>query len=307
MLKNYMMLQTKSPLITVSALAISISLAGCGKTENTSHQPAANASNTASAQLATLEQNNKAAKTGAAVTVDNFVSKLPETAPVYKVATTGTMAPFSFKNEKGKLQGFDIDAIREIGEAGGFKVEFFIQPFQNIFPTVESGKYDLGVSAISFTDERQGKYNLSNSYFFNPSAMMYKVGGKPATTLADLVDRKVAGMTGTKQIAQVQAATKSADIGSFATTFLLFQGLVQGKADVIVQDEPFLRYTANNFPEQKVVIVPYESKDDPIAQQVIVMRKGNDALTAKVNKGIETLKANGKLKQLEEKWFGKQP
>lgn len=54
-----------------------------------------------------------------------------------------------------------------------------------------------------------------------------------------------------------------------------------------------------------MTIVAYEGQNEPSAQQVVVLRKGNDALTAKVNQGIATIKANGKLQQLEDKWFGK--
>lgn len=81
------------------------------------------------------------------------------------MATTGTTVPFSFSNEKGVLQGFDIDAMRAIGEAGGFKVEFYKMPFNAIFSNVTTGEYDLGVTGISYTDERKGKCNLSDSYF----------------------------------------------------------------------------------------------------------------------------------------------
>ena len=56
---------------------------------------------------------------------DNFVSQLPDTAPVIKVATTGTTPPFSFQDDYGNMQGIDIDVIRAIGEEQGFKVEFY--------------------------------------------------------------------------------------------------------------------------------------------------------------------------------------
>lgn len=284
------------------ALPLSITLlTGCEqKPAETTNTPAPTSPAVASSAPPTANA------TSAGVTMaDNYVSSLPATAPTYKVLTTGSMAPFSFSDDKGGLMGYDVDAIRAIGEAGGFKVEFYKAPFKDIFSNIESGKYDLAVSGISYTDERKNLFNLSDSYFFNPSAIMYLNNAKPIKTLADLKELRVAGMTGSKQLEQVKTATGATDLGTYDTTYLLFQALVQGKQDAIVQDEPFLRYTAKNFPDQKVTIVPYEAQSEPSAQQIVLMKKGNDELTAKVNKGIAGAKSNGKLKQLEDKWFGK--
>lgn len=307
MTKNYNTLPIiQSTTLKVAGLVIaSLGLWGCNKADDAPKQATSTTTQSASDSASSTAQSTQSTATGATPLADNFVSKLPNTAPVYKVATTGTMAPFSFANEKGALQGFDIDALRAIGEAGGFKVEFYKMPFKTIFDDVATGKYDLGASAISYTDERKGKYNLSDSYFFNPSAIMYKTSATPITTLAELKNSKVAGMTGSKQPEQVKNATGLTSINTYDTTYLLFQALVQGKEQAIVQDEPFLRYTANNFPNEKMTIVAYENKDEPSAQQVIIMPHGKDELTAKVNKGLATVKANGELQKLEQKWFGK--
>ena len=294
-------------ILGVSTLVLTLGLTGYNQANqnNASAQPASTINSNAASQAQATEKLNEAAKTGAAITADGFVSTLPDTAPTYKVITTGTMAPFSFSDAKGNLMGFDIDAMRAIGEAGGFKVAFYKTEFKNMFPTIASGKYDIAASGISYTEERKGLYNLSDSYFFNPSAIMYKNTSQPVKTLAELKNMKVAGMDGSKQVEQVKAATGATNVDIYPTTYLLFQALVQDKEQAIVQDEPFLRYTAKNFPDQKVTIVAYEGQNEPSAQQVVVLRKGNDALTAKVNQGIATIKANGKLQQLEDKWFGK--
>ena len=234
----------------------------------------------------------------------NFVSKLPDTAPTYKVITTGSMAPFSFINEKGELMGLDIDAVRAIGEAGGFKVEFYTHPWQGMFDTVNSGQYDMASSGISYTDERAQIYGLSNSYFFNPSAIMVKQGVANMKGLADIKDLRIAGMTDSKQLTQAKNVGAT-QIKGYTTTFLAFKGLVQGHEDTVVQDEPFLRYTAKQHPNQKVTIVPYEDANEPSAQQIILMKKGNQTLINSVNKGIETIKNNGEMAKIEEKWLGK--
>ena len=50
--------------------------------------------------------------------------------------------------------------------------------------------------------------------------------------------------------------------------------------------------------------MPYEGEDNPSAQQVILMAKGNAKLIKNVNEGIAKLKEKGKFKEIEQKWLG---
>ena len=244
--------------------------------------------------------------TNAAVTEnkDSFVSKLPDTAPTLKVATTGTMPPFSFQDDYGNMQGIDIDSIRALGEEEGFKVEFYKETWQNMFDTVESGSRDLAISGISYKDERDAKYGLSQPYFFNPAAIMYAKPELNINSLDDLQGKNISAMEGSKQVDQALAMGKYNNFSTRTTAFLQYEDLVQGKVDAILHDLPILQYTAKNHPEQKVTIVPYEGQDNPSAQQVILMAKGNTELIEKINDGIAKLKAEGKFKEIEARWLG---
>lgn len=267
-----------------SLTLFSLGIVGCSQTSSTT----------------SADNSKKSESTTAATEV--FKSKLPDSAPSIKVATTGTMSPFSVQDTYGNMTGFDIDIIRAIGEVEGFRVNFFKEPWQTIFTSVESGKTDMALSAISYKPERAEKYNLSNSYFYNPSAIMYKNPQLNIKGIADLKGLRVGGMKGTKQLDTVKEANIASSVLETKSTFLLYQALVNDKVDAIVQDYPLLKDTANHHPEYKVTIVPYENRNDPLAQQVIVMKKGNDKLLAQVNEGIEKIRANGELKKIEDKW-----
>lgn len=269
----------------VLPLALSVGLLGCNQPTNT----AASTTDVKTTSVSSAPQNQ-------------FVSKLPASAMTLKVATTGTMPPFSFQDEYGNLQGIDIDVMRAIGEEQGFKVNFYKEPWQNLFDSVESGERAIAISGISYSDERAKKYGLSNSYFFNPSAIMYIEPKLNISGLADLQAKKVAGMEGSKQVKQVKQVSGT-QVATTKTTFLLFEGLVQGKYDAIVQDQPLLQDTANSYPDLKVVIVPYETKDNPAAQQIILTAKANNELLADINEGIAKLKDSGEIKQIENKWL----
>lgn len=271
-------------LYRVLPIVLSVGLFGCGNS-------------------ATQSDSTSASKAGSE-NKEAFVSQLPDTAPTIKVATTGTMPPFSFQDDYGNMQGIDIDSIRAIGEAQGFKVEFYKETWQNMFDSVASGGRDLAISGISYKDDRAEKYGLSAPYFFNPSSIMYAKSKVKINGIEDLQGMRVAAMEGSKQDDQLREMGKYSEMTTETTAFLLYEDLMQGKVDFILHDLPILQYTAKNYPEYDVTIVPYEGEDNPSAQQVILMAKGNAKLIKTVNEGITKLKDKGTFKEIEQKWLG---
>ena len=265
-------------------IILSVGLFGCG---NSSTQDNANAA-------------------GATVTEhkDNFVSKLPATAPTLKVAMTGDLPPFSFQDDYGNMQGTDVYSIRAIGEEQGFKVEFYKESWQDMFDSVESGKRDLAISGISYKDDRAIRYGLSTPYFFNPATIMYLEGKFDIKDLNDIKGLKTGTLEGSKEEDTLKEMGSSVELVSRSTAFLAYQDLVQGNTDVFLYDMPVLQYIIKGYPEHKVKIVPYEAADAPSAQQVVLMAKENTKLIKSVNEGITKLKAKGTFKEIEEKWLG---
>ncbi len=234
---------------------------------------------------------------------EDFVSKLPDTAPTLKVALTGDFPPFSFQDNYGNLQGVDIDSIRAIGEEQGFKVEFYKETWQGLFDSVESGSRDIAISGISYQKERDEKYGLSKPYFFNPSAIMYEKSKLNIQNLDDLKGLRVGALEGSRQADVLKAMGDDIELTTMNTSFLSYENLMQGKIDAIVDDLPILQYTAKSHPDTKVIIKSYERDDTPAAQQVILMAKDNQVLIDDVNEGITKLKAKGVFKGIEAKWL----
>ena len=271
-------------LYRVLPVILSVGLFGCG---NSSTQDNASASGT------TVTEHK-----------DNFVSKLPDTAPTLKVAMTGDLPPFSFQDDYGNMQGTDVDSIRAIGEEQGFKVEFYKESWQDMFDSVESGKRDLAISGISYKDDRAIRYGLSTPYFFNPATIMYLEGKFDIKDLNDIKGLKTGTLEGSKEEDTLKEMGSSVELVSRSTAFLAYQDLVQGNTDVFLYDMPVLQYIIKGYPEHKVKIVPYEAADAPSAQQVVLMAKENTKLIKSVNEGITKLKAKGTFKEIEEKWLG---
>lgn len=224
----------------------------------------------------------------------------PAESSVLKVVTTGAEPPFSMVDEKGNFSGIDIEIMNELAKLQGLSITYQKQPWKNVLASVESGDADIAINAIKYSDERAATYALSQSYFYDPSAFAYKKDSAVvAKSLSDLAGFKVGVMAKSKQ--ESDMANTQAIVTPYTNLFAAYRDMIQGKIDVVAYDLPVLQMTAKEQ-SHTLVFVPYESESDKSAHTVIAVKKGNDALLSKLNQGIATLKASGKIDEIGKKY-----
>lgn len=64
-------------------------------------------------------------------------------------------APNEFKNSSGELVGFDIDLMKAVARTMGLVPEFRETGFEGILPSVQDGNFNVGMSSITDTAERE--------------------------------------------------------------------------------------------------------------------------------------------------------
>ena len=76
--------------------------------------------------------------------------------------------PMEYKADNGiDNVGFDIDVATKIAELLGLEVEFIDTAWDGIFFGLEKGEYDIIISSVSITPERQERYILTEPYVSN--------------------------------------------------------------------------------------------------------------------------------------------
>ena len=76
--------------------------------------------------------------------------------------------PMEYTTDDGtEYIGFDIDVGNRLGELLGLEVEFVNTAWDGIFFSLEKGEFDLIISSVSITPERQEKYILTEPYVSN--------------------------------------------------------------------------------------------------------------------------------------------
>lgn len=226
-----------------------------------------------------------------------------------KVATSPDFAPMEFVDSSKKGQdsyvGFDITLAKYIADAMGKEVEIVPMSFDACKVAVEVGTVDMAISGFSWTEDRAKNYNMSDYYYAGDNETEQTIvtaqenEGK-FTSAADFSGKKVAAQTGSLQLdlckEQLPADCEIVEIGDLNTAFLqLKNGDFDAIAVAVGQAKVFI---SNN--EDSVALAGFDFEVDPKSVgNVVLMQKGADELTAKVNEILAKAYSEG----LYEQWY----
>lgn len=226
-----------------------------------------------------------------------------------KVATSPDFAPMEFVDSGKKGQesyvGFDITLAKYIAEGLGKELEIVPMSFDACQVAVEVGSVDMSISGFSWTAKRAENYNMSDYYYAGDNEteqtiVTTKANEGKFTSAADFSGKKIAAQTASLQLdlckEQFPADCEIVEVGDLTTAFLQLQnGDFDGIAVAVGQAKVFI---SNNA--ETTALSGFNFEVDPKSVgNVVLMPKGADELTAKVNEILAKAYNEG----LYEKWY----
>lgn len=208
--------------------------------------------------------------------------------------------PWEFEDGDGKVVGFEIDLVNEVAKRLGKSVEFVNTPFNGLFPAVQSGRINMAVSSITITEKRLQSVSFAQPYYDSDQSLTV-TAASGITGLKDMGGKVVGvdtGSTGDMWAEANKETHKLGEIRRFEGLSPAMLDLVAGRVDGYISDIPALLYYVKDKPELKVV------ERIPTGEKYSIMFNKGDPLAAEVNTVITTLKGEGFIAQLHEKWFG---
>jgi polar amino acid transport system substrate-binding protein len=169
---------------------------------------------------------------------------------VITIGTDATYAPNEFLAADGKtVQGFDVDLFDAVAQKLGLRTEYVSAPFANIIPSVQSGKYEIGVSSFTINAERTEVVDMV-SYFSAGTQWATQKGNPSGIQPDDACGKRVAVQKGTVQVEDVTARSDECESnGQPAIKIDQYQGqdtatasVVSGKDDAMLADSPVAQY-----------------------------------------------------------------
>lgn len=241
-----------------------------------------------------------------------LAAQLPESirsAGVIKVGSDVAYAPVEFFDTDGTtVIGIDPDLAKAMGDKLGVKFEFINATFDGLIPAVRSKRFDIVMSAMSDTKERQAQLDFVDYFNAGTSILVKKGNPENINSLDDLCGKTIALQRGTTQedVAKAQQA-KCAAAGKGAINVLTFDkdtdALLQikgGRAVADMNDFPVAAYNAktsgggNDFE-----VVGEQIEAGPYG---IGVRKEDTQLRDALQAALKAIIADGTYDKVLEKW-----
>jgi polar amino acid transport system substrate-binding protein len=213
--------------------------------------------------------------------------------------------PMEYFDADGKTPiGFDVSMAKALAAKMGLQVEFVDTAWDGIFAGVDTGKYDCIISSVTINPARLAAHNFSKPYVSNTLAMVLMKGSSiAAKTPADCTGLDVSYQEETTSDTYM---TELADKGlkfnarEYEKVMYCFDEMKLGRVDVIVTDL-LVAYDYVAPADSPFEIVWQSSEAEQFG---ICLKKGNDALTAEIDKALDALFADGTLLKISQDIFG---
>lgn len=221
---------------------------------------------------------------------------------VITVGLEGTYPPFSFVDENGKLDGFEVELANLIAQQLGVKAKIQTTKWDGILAALESKRLDVVINQVTISEERKKKYDFSEPY--TVSGIQALVLKKKADELnikgaQDLAGKKVGVGLGTNYEQWVKQDVPKADVRTYEDDPSKFADLRNGRIDAILIDRLAALGYAKKAPDTQLAGEPFSRLESGVA-----LRKDEPELHAAIDKALDKLKADGTLAKLSEKYFG---
>jgi polar amino acid transport system substrate-binding protein len=213
---------------------------------------------------------------------------------VTRMGTEGAYPPYSYLNDAGEVEGFEIDLGNELCSRAGLTCEWVTNDWDSIIPNLVSGNYDTIMAGMSITPERDEVIDFSQDYV-PPTPSSY-VG---LSADVDVTTGVIAAQTSTLQSEYV--AQSGATLLEYATQDESIAAVRAGEADAVFGDTDYLVPIVEASGGELTFI----GDPVPLGEGIgIGMRESDTELKAKFDEAIASMKEDGSLNELLSKWFG---
>ena len=222
-----------------------------------------------------------------------------------RVVTDAAYAPFEYQ-DKGKVVGFDVDFITAVAKAAGYNAKIEHVGWDPVFTELKENTADLGISAITITDERKQTYDFSIPYFLSKNEILVPKNSE-IKSAQDLKDKKVAVQNGTtgQEAVETLFGKNNSYLKKFENNNLAILELKGKGADAVVADNSVVETYVKNNPSDNFKVI---EDDHAFAKEFygLMFHKGSK-LKADIDKGIKKVMEDGTYEKIYKKWFKVSP
>jgi polar amino acid transport system substrate-binding protein len=218
---------------------------------------------------------------------------------VLNIGSDTTYPPHESINEDGVVVGFDVDVVKEICDRINCKPNWVTTAWDGIFPALADGQFDMVVSGVTITEERDKIVDFSDPYIIVQQGILMRVedAGKTIDAFKS-GDLRLASQNGTTNAQLGEELVGRDNLQLFDSFNNAVVAVQNGDVDgVIIDSTSAAAYEQEFAGELTVGIEGLQS--DPLG---LVFQEG-DSLQDAFNEGLAMIKEDGTLNELLIRWW----
>ncbi len=210
------------------------------------------------------------------------------------IATTGDYHPFDFVNEDGEIDGLEREMGDELCRRADLECEWVLSDWETMIPDVMAEEFDVILAGMSITAKREESIDFTEAYY-PPTPSVY-------VAAAGRGDEAAEGTIGASEntIYSDYFTQLGRPFVSLDNSMDSVEAVLDGQVDAVLVDHGYGVERLEEFPGQLAIVGPRVLLDRGLGMGV---RKGSE-LKGKLDKALESMKADGSLNAIIIKWVG---
>jgi len=207
-------------------------------------------------------------------------------------------APYSFPDPRdpSKIIGYEVDLVAALAAEMNRQPEFVQNQWDGLVPGLQRGNYDIIVSGLEITLDRQQEISFSDPYYITFEQLTVRQETDDIHSLADCSGKTV-GTLKFSLADRILHAQPNVDVRSYEGDVTVYEDLANRRLDAVLMDHPIAIYYGKPKTKLKLVGAPISRM-----QYGIGVRKEDSDLLAEVNRALKSISDEGKLREILDRW-----
>ena len=219
---------------------------------------------------------------------------------ILRVGTAADYPPFSYFDENGQIDGFDIALINELARRLGLSAQITDFAFDGLLDAQALNQVDVSIAALSITPDRLSRVDFTSLYYVGSDGILARVDSPitAVTTTADMAGQRIAVQRGSVyedwvRVNLVETGKIASDqLFSYDVVENAVRDLRESRVDLVIMDLIPAQKAANNG-------VSLVGQGLIPQQYAIALRKGS-TLTSELNRVLADAQMEGIVNDLAE-------
>jgi cyclohexadienyl dehydratase len=222
-----------------------------------------------------------------------------------RVCSTGDTRPFTWHDPTGRWSGTDVDLAGDLAARLGVRLTLVPTTWSAMLDDLTGGRCDIVMSGVPVSLDRALRAAYSQPYLTDGKAPVIRCADGAKFQTLDQIDKpgvRAAVSPGGTNEAFAKDRLRKTSLTPVPDTAAGVQGILSGRADVMITDVSEARYEAKTHPGQVCAVNP----DRPLAagQKAYLLPRGDVVFQQYVDLWLRQAQFDGTLQRISRPWTG---